>query len=61
LTEYRVEFNVELWDYVLQIDGETIPLNQSNVRDAHWYAKMIVEGRKNRNDSSTSNSNPTHN
>jgi len=61
MTEYRVEFDTTLWDYVLHIDGETIPLKQTNIRDANWYARVIVEGRKNRNDSSTGHSNTTHN
>ena len=60
MTEYRVEFDTEIWDYVLHIDGETIPLKQHNIRDANWYARVLVEGRKH-NDSGTGNSNTTDN
>ena len=60
MSEYKVEFDADLWDYVLRIDGETIPLKQGNIRDANWYARVIVEGRKH-NDSSTSTSDTSHN
>ena len=60
MTEYRVEFNVPLWQYVLRIGEEVIPLKKQNIRDAEWYARVLVEGRKYR-DSSTGNSNSTHN
>ena len=61
MTEYRVEFDVPLWQYVLRIDDETIPLKKQNIRDAEWYARMIVKGREYQNDSSTGNSNSTYN
>ena len=51
--DYRIEFDVGLWDYVLLIDGEKIPLNKQDVREANWYAKMIIEGRERRHDRST--------
>jgi hypothetical protein len=60
MQEYRIEFDVKLWDYVLHIDGKTIPLNQQSIREAHWCARVHIEGRKCR-DSSTGNHNPTHN
>jgi hypothetical protein len=43
---YSIEFNVQLWDYVLIIGDEVIRLNKSTIPQAEWYAKMIVEGRK---------------
>jgi len=47
---YSIEFNVQLWDYVLLIDNEVIRLNKSTIPQAEWYAKMIVEGRKRKNE-----------
>jgi len=47
---YSIDFNVQLWDYVLLIDGEVIRLNKSTISQAEWYAKMIVEGRKRKNE-----------
>ena len=47
---YSIDFNVKLWDYVLLIDGEVIRLNKSTISQAEWYAKMIVEGRKRKNE-----------
>jgi len=61
MSEYKVEYDVTHWQYVLRIDGETIPLGKQTARDAHWYAMMIVDGREKRNDSSLSNSNTAHN
>jgi hypothetical protein len=61
MSEYRVEFDVPLWQYVLRIGDDVIPLNKQNIRDAEWYARLIVEGRKNRNDSSTGHHNPIGN
>ena len=49
--DYRIEFDVGLWDYVLLIDSEKIPLGKQDVREATWYAKMIIEGRERRYDS----------
>ena len=43
---YSIDFNVQVWDYVLLIDDEVIRLNKSTIPQAEWYAKMIVEGRK---------------
>jgi len=43
---YSIDFNVQLWDYVLIIGDEVIRLNKSTIPQAEWYAKMIVEGRK---------------
>lgn len=43
---YSIDFNVQVWDYVLLIDDEVIRLNKSTIHQAEWYAKMIVEGRK---------------
>ena len=43
---YSIDFNVQLWDYVLIIGEEVIRLNKSTIPQAEWYAKMIVEGRK---------------
>jgi hypothetical protein len=43
---YSIEFNVQLWDYVLLIDNEVIRLHRNTIPQAEWYAKMIVEGRK---------------
>jgi len=43
---YSIEFNVQLWDYVLLIDNEVIRLHKSTIPQAEWYAKMIVEGKK---------------
>jgi hypothetical protein len=47
---YSIDFNVQLWDYVLLIDDEVIRLNKSTISQAEWYAKMIVEGRKRKNE-----------
>jgi hypothetical protein len=47
---YSIDFNVKLWDYVLLIDNEVIRLNKSTIHQAEWYAKMIVEGRKRKNE-----------
>ena len=47
---YSIDFNVKLWDYVLLIDDEVIRLNKSTIPQAEWYAKMIVEGRKIKNE-----------
>jgi len=47
---YSIDFNVQLWDYVLLIDNEVIRLNKSTISQAEWYAKMIVEGRKRKNE-----------
>lgn len=47
---YSIDFNVKLWDYVLLIDDEVIRLNKSTIPQAEWYAKMIVEGRKRKNE-----------
>jgi len=47
---YSIDFNVKLWDYVLLIDDEVIRLNKSTISQAEWYAKMIVEGRKRKNE-----------
>jgi hypothetical protein len=43
---YSIEFNVQLWDYVLLIDNEVIRLHRNTIPQAEWYAKMIVEGKK---------------
>ena len=59
--DYRIEFDVGLWDYVLLIDGEKIPLGQADIREAHWRAKMIIEGREHRNDSVTGRGNTLNN
>jgi hypothetical protein len=56
MKEYLVEFDVKLWDYVLHYQGEVIPLNKKNVRDAEWYAMLIVDGRKRNHDRSTGHS-----
>jgi hypothetical protein len=48
--EYSIEFDVALWDYVLKYQGKTIPLTCANIRDAEWRARMIIEGRKLRNE-----------
>lgn len=48
--DYSIEFNVQVWDYVLLIDDEVIRLNKSTIPQAEWYAKMIVEGRKRKNE-----------
>ena len=47
---YSIDFNVKLWDYVLLIDDEVIRLNKSTIPQAEWYAKMLVEGRKRKNE-----------
>jgi len=47
---YSIEFNVQLWDYVLLIDNEVIRLHRNTIPQAEWYAKMIVEGRKRKNE-----------
>ena len=47
---YSIDFNVQLWDYVLLIDGEVIRLHRNTISQAEWYAKMIVEGRKRKNE-----------
>ena len=47
---YSIDFNVQLWDYVLIIGDEVIRLNKSTIHQAEWYAKMIVEGRKRKNE-----------
>ena len=47
---YSIDFNVQFWDYVLLIDNEVIRLNKSTIHQAEWYAKMIVEGRKRKNE-----------
>jgi len=47
---YSIDFNVQLWDYVLIIGDEVIRLNKSTISQAEWYAKMIVEGRKRKNE-----------
>ena len=43
---YSIDFNVQVWDYVLLIDDEVIRLHRNTIPQAEWYAKMIVEGRK---------------
>ena len=43
---YSIDFNVQVWDYVLLIDDEVIRLHRNTIHQAEWYAKMIVEGRK---------------
>jgi len=47
---YSIDFNVQLWDYVLIIGDEVIRLNKNTIHQAEWYAKMIVEGRKRKNE-----------
>ena len=47
---YSIEFNVQVWDYVLLIDDEVIRLHRNTIPQAEWYAKMIVEGRKRKNE-----------
>jgi hypothetical protein len=43
---YTVEFSVPHWDYVLILDGDIIPLNQTTIREAHYRARVIVEGKQ---------------
>lgn len=47
---YSIDFNVQVWDYVLLIDDEVIRLHRNTIPQAEWYAKMIVEGRKRKNE-----------
>jgi hypothetical protein len=47
---YSIDFNVQVWDYVLLIDDEVIRLHRNTIPKAEWYAKMIVEGRKRKNE-----------
>jgi hypothetical protein len=43
---YKVEFYVPLWDYVLILNGQIIPLNQTTIREAQYRARIIVEGKR---------------
>lgn len=37
---YKVEFDVELWTYVLIYNGETYPLNVNSAPEAYYKAEL---------------------
>ena len=61
MNEYKVEFDVTHWQYVLRLGGETILLGKQDVREANWLAHMIIDGRKYNNDRGIGNGNPAYN
>lgn len=61
MTEYKIEYDVQHWQYVLYLDGEKILLGKQDIREAQWYAMMIKEGRRYRNDCGIGHSHTAHN